>query len=166
MELSEALVRIGQNRIKVGEFRRQMEVVWATPDFHDCIVFAHSESGEVSDAEMRQKPQYTRNNHRTPSVTDEKADTALMCLSALWVWGPHWQQNWLSSLQWYYNPLRADVFVAEAKFNVKIGRTVTALQNVVDALVCMYQDEEFDLDVELERKLNVFRGKYLPQEEK
>lgn len=54
---------------------------WVTPRPLACLQFAVEEAAEVLGAELRQDPQYARNNERGANVQAELADTLIMCLS-------------------------------------------------------------------------------------
>lgn len=65
-------------------FRAHMdkESKWTTPPVVDALQFAHQETGEVGDAEIRTRD-YARNNERPADVVGELADVAFMLATAL-----------------------------------------------------------------------------------
>lgn len=67
----------------VNKFRAYMahNSRWVTPRPLVCLQFAVEEAAEVLGAELRQDPQYARNNERDANVQAELADTLIMCLS-------------------------------------------------------------------------------------
>jgi hypothetical protein len=68
----------------VWDLRRELGAAWPTPPRHDALLFALTEAGELVDAWLRQhRPQYNRNHARGADVDGERADLAVMLLTAL-----------------------------------------------------------------------------------
>lgn len=56
---------------------------WQDPDVKDCILFLVSEVGEVTDALLRAKQGYHRNNERQVDLSKELAQVVMMATIAL-----------------------------------------------------------------------------------